>query len=327
MTEGQAILHRQIAQLSSEVDMTQTELDKVHDTFARLPHYIAKLTAMRNTIASVTVLSRKLKRRADQVAIGREKQAAKMQVARAKEQAYDQAVAAVQASTSSDTVQPPGQSSGSVSPSSTNSQHRERSRTPTRMRSPSLMETNTIRGGRSSPSSRDQQSTSMPPIRLPFPLPAKPAFPIVSTTRLSSGSGSSSPSLLPQRTSPLLSERISERDLSKSPIPAIAGTGTPKAIGTDTMESIALSPERIDRFPQVSSMSQDDTGVTTVSVSSEVEVVRLRRKKKAISKSSTSSLASISTNTSIKKGFKKQAGIGTSTSTSTSTHTGTGTDQ
>ncbi|KAG0197408.1 hypothetical protein BGX28_009102 [Mortierella sp. GBA30] len=49
---------------------------------------------MKNTVASVTAQSRKLKRKAEQVAAGREKQAIKKEAARAKEQAYDQAVAA-----------------------------------------------------------------------------------------------------------------------------------------------------------------------------------------------------------------------------------------
>ncbi|KAF9539365.1 hypothetical protein EC957_005463 [Mortierella hygrophila] len=92
--QGQVILQGNVAQLSSEINMTQAELDKVHDTFARLPHYIAKLTAMKNTIATVSVMSRKLKRRAEQVAIGREKQNNKAQAARAREQAYDQTIAA-----------------------------------------------------------------------------------------------------------------------------------------------------------------------------------------------------------------------------------------
>ncbi|KAF9962083.1 hypothetical protein BGZ72_010689 [Mortierella alpina] len=82
----------------------EEQLDNVHDTFAKLPLYIAKLNAMKNTIASVTVQSRKLKRRADQVAVGREKQAVKSQAARAKEQAYDQTVAAVPVANASPTT-------------------------------------------------------------------------------------------------------------------------------------------------------------------------------------------------------------------------------
>ncbi|KAF9128295.1 hypothetical protein BGW39_005201 [Mortierella sp. 14UC] len=98
--QGQVILQGNIAQLSSELNMTQAELDRVHDTFARLPHYIAKLAAMKNTIANVSVMSRKLKRRAEQVTIGREKQNNKAQAARAREQAYDQTIAAVRSEAS-----------------------------------------------------------------------------------------------------------------------------------------------------------------------------------------------------------------------------------
>ncbi|KAF8980838.1 hypothetical protein BGZ46_003656 [Entomortierella lignicola] len=257
LAQGQAILQNNVAQLSTELDLTQIELDKVHDTFARLPHYVAKLTAMKNTIASVTALSRKLKRRADQVAIGREKQAVKMQMARAKEQAYDQAVAAVQVTTFSSPLQ---SSTSTASPAPISGQSQD------------------IEGEACIQSPQSQSPSSMASIRLPFPLPAKPAFPVVSTMR------SSFP-----KASPLASGKMSDRDIV---------TSSPTAVSSPSFEADGQPQERVDRFPQVSSI-QDD-GSTTVTNPSEVEVVRLRRKKKPASRSSTSSIASISTTTSIK---------------------------
>ncbi|KAF9205304.1 hypothetical protein BGZ49_004204 [Haplosporangium sp. Z 27] len=212
---------------------------------------------MKNTIASVTALSRKLKRRADQVAIGREKQAVKMQMARAKEQAYDQAVAAVQVTTSSSPLQ---------------------SSTPTISPAPISGQSQDIEGEACIQSPQSQSPSSMASIRLPFPLPAKPAFPVVSTMR------SSFP-----KASPLASGKMSDRDIV---------TSSPTAVSSPSFETDGQPQERVDRFPQVSSI-QDD-GSTAVTNPSEVEVVRLRRKKKPASRSSTSSIASISTTTSIK---------------------------
>ncbi|KAG0240376.1 hypothetical protein BGX31_001997 [Mortierella sp. GBA43] len=103
LAQVQVLLQGDIAEISGELESTQTELDRVHDTFARLPHYVAKVTAMKNTIASVTTLTKKLKRRASQVAVSREKQAVRAQVTKAKEQAYDQTIAAVQAAPSTPT--------------------------------------------------------------------------------------------------------------------------------------------------------------------------------------------------------------------------------
>ncbi|KAF9108031.1 hypothetical protein BGX29_003546 [Mortierella sp. GBA35] len=279
--QGQAILQGNVAQLSSELNMTQAELDKVHDTFAKLPHYIAKLTAMKNTIATVSVMSKKLKRRAEQVAIGREKQNIKAQAARAREQAYDQTIAAVQS-----------RKSGQAGPSPSQSQTQTSSGTAMDVSpgEPSGVQT-------TSPMSSQSRSTiSMPSIRLPFPLPAKPAFPIVSTTRSSSGSGSPPPS-----SSQKLSPMLSGRGVETPTVAASAGEGGPEQ--TDERDSNSNSPQQqahlVDRFPQISSATDDS--IKAVGSSMEVEVVRLRRKKKAGSKSSASSVTSIGT-TGSKKG-------------------------
>ncbi|KAF9932835.1 hypothetical protein BGZ67_004556, partial [Mortierella alpina] len=304
--QGQVLLHSSIAELSSTLNLTQEQLDNVHDTFAKLPLYIAKLNAMKNTIASVTVQSRKLKRRADQVAAGREKQAVKSQAARAKEQAYDQTIAAVPVANSSPTTtqQTEGSSlslrSSSSSPSPTRAlSNRTRSGTPTRSGSPSTSSlygtpttatASTVMASDGTPSQslKSQPLASMSSIRLPFPLPAKPAFPVISSTRPLSGSGSPPPSLTPRRMSPTL----------------VASPGG-VAIGSDSVVDTgdATGPPRelVERFPQVSLSSQDHSGTATVSSPSAVEVVRLRRKKKAVSKSSASSVASISTTASTHK--------------------------
>ncbi|KAF9165874.1 hypothetical protein BGX20_000426 [Mortierella sp. AD010] len=276
LAQGQVLLQSNVAQLSSELSLTQEELDKVHDTFARLPHYVAKLAAMKNTIASVTALSRKLKRRADQVVIGREKQAAKMQVARAKEQAYDQAIAAVQATATSSQPQSSRHSSSSISSIPISSVAHD-SGTPTQT---TAMTTGTglVTGGVSIQSTQNQ-GPSPSSTRLPFPLPAKPAFPVVSTMR-SSGSPP-----------PLLAGKISDRDI-------VASSSSATVVSTQSFDNTGQLQERVDRFPQVSSL-QDDASITAAS-SSEVEVVRLRRKKKPVSKSS--SIASVSTTTSTKRG-------------------------
>ncbi|KAF9436419.1 TOM (translocase of outer membrane) complex component [Entomortierella beljakovae] len=262
--EGQVILQNNVAQLSSELDLTLMELDKAHDTFARLPHYVAKLTAMRNTIAAVSALSKKLKRRGDQVAIGRQKQAIKMQVNRAREQAYDQAIAAVQVNP---TPSPPPSArhpSPSVGSIGTTNQSQEYSKA-----------TSEVEG-----KSSNSPSSSSSSIRLPFPLPAKPAFPVISTMKSSSSKG-----LPPLSTSPNIesfnTDKISEKSIS---------------LGGQELDDGTPSIERVERFPQISSL-QDDGSVSPQSLS-EVEVVRIKRKKKPVSRSSTSSIASISTTTS-----------------------------
>jgi len=246
---------------------------------------------MKNTIATVSVISRKLKRRAEQVAIGRAKQNNKAQAARAREQAYDQTIAAVQSRTSGSTAsaltEPQMQSSSGAGAAGT-------------------------AGGASanqaiSPLSPQSRSTiSMPSIRLPFPLPAKPAFPIVSTTRSSSGTGSPPPSSS-QRLSPMLSGRGVE-------ISTVTSTGElcpEQAI--EQADSNSNSPQQplVDRFPQISSTTDDS--IKAVGSSMEVEVVRLRRKKKAGSKSSASSVASTGTTGSKKGQAGKSAKAGSGT--------------
>ncbi|KAG0281986.1 hypothetical protein BGZ96_000948 [Linnemannia gamsii] len=295
--QGQVILQGNVAQLSSELNMTQAELDKIHDTFARLPHYIAKLTAMKNTIATVSVMSRKLKRRVEQVTIGREKQNNKAQAARAREQAYDQTIAAVRSRTSgpaaSTSTEPQTPSSfaagiaGLVGTAGTAGTAGTTGGPSSGQAVPSL-----------SPQSRP--TISMPSIRLPFPLPAKPAFPIVSTSRSSSGTGSPPPSSS-QRLSPMLSGR----GMETSTVTSTGELGPEQA--SEQADSNSNSPQEplVDRFPQISSTT-DDT-LKAVGSSMEVEVVRLRRKKKAGSKSSASSVASTGT-TGSKKG---QAGKST----------------
>ncbi|KAK3808716.1 MAG: hypothetical protein J3Q66DRAFT_444620 [Benniella sp.] len=300
LAQGQVLLQSNISALSTELDMTQTELDKVHDTFARLPHYVAKVVAMRNTIATVTTLSRKLKRRANQVATAREKQAVKAQATRAKEQAYDQAVAAVQAAPSTlPRPQVSRQSSASVLPSTLNSQAQDRPRTPTRITStqgPTMASVPDTSAASSQLPSQTQPSASAPAsIGLPFPLPAKPAFPVVSAMRSSSRAGTPPPSLSPG-ISPLLSGKASSEEATTPPT-STSGTGAliggESEMGSEQGEQV----ERVDLFPQVSTALDD-----TLIGGSEVEVVRVRRKKKVVtSKSSASSIASTSTTASSKK--------------------------
>ncbi|KAG0319230.1 hypothetical protein BGZ99_005231 [Dissophora globulifera] len=318
LAQGQVILQSNIAQLSSELSITEAELDKVHDTFARLPHYVAKVTAIKNTIASVTVISRKLQRRADQVVIGREKQAARQLASRAKEQAYDQAVAAAVVRTTP---------SGSSQEQDSLTQTHDRPGTPTRAPIPvspspltatsmraataavSVLESATAaavsmasRAAASSASQSPQSSSPIPGLRLPFPLPAKPAFPVVSTMRPSSTSGS--PTTLPSTRAPQSSGRDSDRNTTGSPV---------SGNSVDIHDRIQGEDGREDRFPQVSSLQQEDASSAAVGLSTEVEVVRLRRKKKKdTSKSSGSSTASVSTTASAKKT------IGTKTKTSKS---------
>ncbi|KAF8944340.1 hypothetical protein BGZ47_004387 [Haplosporangium gracile] len=289
--QGQVILQGNVAQLSAKLNMTQAELDKVHDTFARLPHYITKLTAMKNTIATVSIMSRKLKRRAEQVAIGREKQNNKSQATRAREQAYDQTVAAVQSRTSGPTT------SASTEPQTQSSSGAGTAGTAVGVSSNQAF---------SPLSSHSRSKISMPSIRLPFPLPAKPAFPIVSNTRSSSGTGSPPPSLS-QKLSPMLSGRRVETS-------TVAATGEPgPEQASEQPDSSSSSPQQplVDRFPQISSTTDDS--VKAVGSSMEVEVVRLRRKKKAGSKSSASSVASTGTTGSKKAqaGKSTKAGPGT----------------
>lgn len=245
---------------------------------------------MKNTIATVSVMSRKLKRRAEQVAIGREKQSNKAQAARAREQAYDQTIAAVQSRTSGSTA--------SASPEP-------------QMQSSSVAGAAGAAGGALinqafSPLSPQSRSTiSMPSIRLPFPLPAKPAFPIVSTTRSSSGTESPPPSSS-QRLSPMLSGRGVETSTVTT-----GELGPEQAI--EQADSNSNSPQQplVDRFPQITSTTDDS--IKAVGSSMEVEVVRLRRKKKAGSKSSASSVASTGTTGSKKgqAGKSAKAGPGT----------------
>ncbi|GJJ78000.1 hypothetical protein EMPS_10359 [Entomortierella parvispora] len=201
---------------------------------------------MKNTIASTTALSKKLKKRSDLVVLGREKQSAKALATRAKEQAYDQTIAAVQGATSASTSRP--HSPGSISPL------------------PSAASPLPNAGLGSSPKSPSQSQSRpltaesiAPPRTLPFPLPARPAFPIISTTRPPS---SASPSPPP-------------------PTSAIVDTASPPK-------------EPVDRFPQISAGAQDNDELAAVSPLT-VEVVRLRRKKKTGSKSSLSSTTSTKT--------------------------------
>ncbi|KAF9365391.1 hypothetical protein BGX34_010213 [Mortierella sp. NVP85] len=299
LAQGQVLLQSNISALSTELDMTQTELDKVHDTFARLPHYVAKITAMRNTIATVTTLSRKLKRRANQVATAREKQAVKAQATRAKEQAYDKAVAAVQAAPSTlPRPQVSRQSSASVLPSTLNSQAQDRPRTPTRITStqgPAMASVPDTSAVSSQLPPQTQPSASAPAsIGLPFPLPAKPAFPVVSAMRSSSRAGTPPPSLSPG-ISPLLSGKASSEEATTPPT-SMSGTGALIGVESEMGSEQGEQVERVDLFPQVSTALDDTLG------GSEVEVVRVRRKKKVVtSKSSASSIASTSTTASSKK--------------------------
>ncbi|KAF9583287.1 hypothetical protein BGW38_009817 [Lunasporangiospora selenospora] len=92
--QGQVFLHSHVAELTSELALSQAEFDKIHDTFSRLPHYIAKLAAIRNTINTATIHSKKIKKRSELVISGREKQEARSQVSRAKERAYDKTIVA-----------------------------------------------------------------------------------------------------------------------------------------------------------------------------------------------------------------------------------------
>ncbi|KAG0362022.1 hypothetical protein BG005_006834 [Podila minutissima] len=270
--QGQVILQNHVSQLSSELALSQTELDKVQDTFSKLPHYVAKITAMKNTIASVQVQSRKVKRRAELVVIGREKQANKQQAAKAKEKAYDQAIAAVKVPTP--TTASPRDSISEIPASS------DRPNTPSIQ---SIGKSIVAGLANSLQPPKDIKS----PVSLPFPLPAKPAFPVVSTR---SPNGSPPPGLS-NRLSPLLSRQSTGRENSASPTGGPASDEVSIRSGsTEPLEpSDVPAEDRVDRFPEISAM--DDIAAT---VSSEVEVVRVvRRKKKMSSRSNTSSTSTL----------------------------------
>ncbi|KAG0056090.1 hypothetical protein BGZ83_006351 [Gryganskiella cystojenkinii] len=267
--QGQTILQEQMSQLSLELGASQSELDRVHDTFARLPHYIAKVAAMKNTIASVTVQSKKLKKRSDLVVLGREKQLAKAQASRAKEQAYDQTIAAVKGPAGPSTPTASATSPRPLSPGSASPLAKSSVSTATSggtiFMSPNTSSSSLLAPVRT-PIMAESISTT-PSRTLPFPLPAKPAFPIVSTTRPPS---SASPSPPPSTTASII------------------------------MDTASPPQDPVDRFPQVSSSAgggtdQDDDELAAAISPLAVEVVRLRRKKKTGSKSSLNSTTSTST--------------------------------
>ncbi|KAI9231826.1 MAG: hypothetical protein BYD32DRAFT_429884 [Podila humilis] len=273
--QGQILLQNHVSQMSSELALSQTELDKVQDTFAKLPHYIAKITAMKNMIASVQIQSRKVKRRAELVVIGREKQANKQQAARAKEKAYDQAIAAVK-------VSPTTASPTDSLPEPTKDTETSSSDRPS---TPSIQSIGkSIVAGVAN--SLQPPKGIRSPVNLPFPLPAKPAFPVVSTR---SPNGSPPPGLS-QRLSPLLSRRSTGRENSASPTGGPASDEVSIRSGsTEPPESDDVPEDRVDRFPEISAM--DNVAAT---VGSEVEVVRVvRRKKKTSSRSNASSTSTL----------------------------------
>lgn len=227
---------------------------------------------MKNTIASVQVQSRKVKRRAELVVIGREKQANKQQAAKAKEKAYDQAIAAVKVPTP--TTASPRDSISEIPASS------DRPNTPSIQ---SIGKSIVAGLANSLQPPKDIKS----PVSLPFPLPAKPAFPVVSTR---SPNGSPPPGLS-NRLSPLLSRQSTGRENSASPTGGPASDEVSIRSGsTEPLEpSDVPAEDRVDRFPEISAM--DDIAAT---VSSEVEVVRVvRRKKKMSSRSNTSSTSTL----------------------------------
>lgn len=231
---------------------------------------------MKNTLASVQVQSRKVKRRAELVVIGREKQANKQQAARAKEKAYDQAIAAVKVSptTASPTDSLPGPTKDTEISSSSD-----------RPSTPSIQSIGkSIVAGVAN--SLQPPKGIRSPVSLPFPLPAKPAFPVVSTR---SPNGSPPPGLS-QRLSPLLSRRSTGRENSASPTGGPASDEVSIRSGsTEPPESDDVPEDRVDRFPEISAM--DDVAAT---VGSEVEVVRVvRRKKKTSSRSNASSTSTL----------------------------------
>ncbi|KAG0020545.1 hypothetical protein BGZ82_011571 [Podila clonocystis] len=275
--QGQFILQNHVSQLSSELALSQTELDKVQDTFSKLPHYVAKIAAVKNTIASVQIQSRKVKRRAELVVIGREKQANKQQAARAKEKAYDQAIAAVKV---------PTPTTASPRDSISEAKEAETSSSSDRPNTPSIQSIGkSIVAGLANSLQPPKDTKS--PVSLPFPLPAKPAFPVVSTR---SPNGSPPPGLS-NRLSPLLSRRSTGRESSASPTGGPASDEVSIRSGsTEPLEPDGVPTEdRVDRFPEISSM--DDIAAT---VSSEVEVVRVvRRKKKTSSRSNASSTSTL----------------------------------
>ncbi|ORZ16845.1 hypothetical protein BCR41DRAFT_353279 [Lobosporangium transversale] len=261
---------------------------------------------MKNMITSTTILSRKLQRRVDQVIIGREKQAAKMKVVRAKEQAYDQAVAAVHTSTSTSSHPQWSGSSSSpskpISPLMANAQSQDH---PLALLGSTGSKSLELDINASSSAARLPPPSPPPPSAgLPFPLPAKPAFPVISTMRSSNRSESPPLSISPHF-SPLLLGRTTAtaaspgRDFANSPTSSLTG-------GNDSDVQQQQLSERVDRFPQISSTAQDDEASKNLSTqfASEVEVVRLRRKKK-LSKSSAntsnSSIVSVSTTASVKR--------------------------
>ncbi|KAG0331110.1 hypothetical protein BG004_001821 [Podila humilis] len=293
---SQASLQEHISKLSSELTLSQSELDKVQDTFAKVPHYVAKVTAMRNSLTSMQALARKVKRRTELVVIGREKQANKQHAARAKEKAYDQSIAAIKVPSPATTATIgtptsqvdyyPTKDMLSTSSSSTS----DRPSTPNSIHSIGKSIVATVASSLQATASSSKSAVNL---NLPFPLPAKPAFPVVSTR---SPNGSPPPGLT-QKLSPLLSRQSTVRESSASPtgrnsmsddvsIRSSSGSVILPVVDADepAMEG------RVDRFPEISAIDEG----TSTNVGAEVEVVRVvRRKKKTPSRSSTCSTATL----------------------------------
>ncbi|KAF9976910.1 hypothetical protein BGZ73_007527 [Actinomortierella ambigua] len=166
LEQGQALILNNVATLSHDLALSEAQLNQVVDIFAQLPHYVAKVNAMKTTMSNLHTLNKKIKRRAELVCSGRERQAVREQETRAREQAFDRVIAAVEAPTTSDNRSSPTSTGSSSGGLGGNNSH--------------------MAGGASA------AGAGVGAPGLPFPLPAKPAFPIVSK-RSPNSSGAASP--------------------------------------------------------------------------------------------------------------------------------------
>ncbi|KAF9160669.1 hypothetical protein DFQ26_005289 [Actinomortierella ambigua] len=202
--QGQALLLSNVAILSHDLALTEAQLNQVTDTFAQLPHYVAKVNAIKSTMTQLHTQNKKLKRRTELVCSGRERQAAREQETRAREQAFDRVIAAVEAPLSAESRSPPtsiGSSSGG--------------------------------GG----SSSGGGATAAAAAGLPFPLPAKPAFPIVSKRSPNSS----------RTASPVPPSSLREVSPAASPSLRSSGSSSP-APGLDSPVALPTSLSRTAMF-------------------------------------------------------------------------------
>ncbi|KAG0243691.1 hypothetical protein BGW41_001564 [Actinomortierella wolfii] len=229
LEQGQALLLNNVANISQDLAMTESQLNQVTDIFAQLPHYIAKVNAIKSTMTQLHVQNKKLKRRTELIRSGRVRQAAREQELRAREQAYDRVIAAVEAPSAS-----------------TN-------------RSPTTSIKSSSGGGGGTGSGT--ASAAATAAGLPFPLPAKPAFPIVSK-RSPNSSGTASPTpRLARESSPAASSSPHSSTSSSPQLPTVSipGIENPVALPPSLSRAAAVNSSTTSGRPR----QPDSAGLTT----------------------------------------------------------------